>query len=326
MRISILTLLFAANAVFTHAQVHQYQSEPSSNPTSLLDIPTPPHDRNVEVYFSGESRPAKSYLHLKYLSAKKKGHDEMNLLVLELKKQAREAGADAIIVLETQKRVEQVTAGETYYDVDVADMNAIAVIYPENLKYIPGQTKTWNIYTPDKNDQSWQLTASQSFDFKGYPGAQTGKSHWLNWWRNASHEFLLQTPRILVRSVKDELGREKKRLLEDYRTVRIFYEKQGRTVKSIKTSKNDISDRTILYHYAEDGKTITHREIYQEQLPDIRYMEYPELDENGRLKAYLYVKQEGNKKDQFLRMEFVYYTEEDWNSHVKNLIHKELGE
>ena len=325
MRTLTLVLWFTSLTMCGIGQVHQYETT-ASDGTSLLDIPTPPHDRNVEVYFSGESRPAKNYLHLKYLSAKKKGHDELNQLVLELKKQARAAGADAIIVLETQKRVEQVISGETYYDVDVADMNAIAVIYPENLQYIPGAIKAWNIYVPDSSRQTWQLVSTQSFDFKGIPTTQTGKSHWLNWWRNASHEFLMETPRVLVRSTRDELNREKKRILEDYRTVRIQYEKDARNIKLIKTAKNEISDRTILYHYAENGKTVASREMYQEQLRDIRYLEYPEYDENGKIKAYLYLKKQGDKKEQFLRMEFEYYTEEDWNTHVKALVVAELGE
>ena len=294
--------------------------------STLLDAPTPPHNRDVEVYFSGESRPARSYLHLKYLSATKKGYDDLNQLVIILKRQAQIVGADAIIVLETQKRVDQVVSGEDYYNVDVASMDALAVIYPENLQYQAGHLKAWNFFLPDSTGQRWQLAAAQTFNFKGEPTAQTGKRITIEWWQFNSHQYLLETPGALFRVTKDGFNRERRRFLAGDRSVRIYYEKETPQIKKLVSFKGDIAQHSILYHYTPGIKRATSREIYHNLRPDLRYLEYPELDENGKVKAYLYLKQEGEKKEQFLRMEFGYYTEEDWNGHVKNLIAKELGE
>jgi len=293
--------------------------------STLLDAPTPPHDRNVEVYFSGESRPAKSYLHLKYMSATKKGYDDLNQLVINLKKQAQTVGADAIIVLETQKRVDQVVSGEEFYNVEVASMDALAVIYPENLQYLPGQLKAMNFFMPDSTGKQWQPVAVQSFTFKGTPSAKTGKTHLIDWWRLNSHQYLLENPGPLIRVTKDEYNREKKRFLGGERTVRIHYEKETRKINKLVIFLGGIAFQTIIYHYTPDNKSVASREISLNQAPNIRHLEYPEFDENGKVKAYLYLKQEGEKKEQFLRVEYEYYTEEDWDAHVKNLIFKELG-
>jgi len=294
--------------------------------STLLDVPTLPHDRNLEVYFSGESRPAKSYLHLKYLSASKKGYDDVNTLVLDLKNQAKAYGADAIIVLETQKKIEQFVSGEYFHNVDVASMDALAVIYPENLQYTPGQLKAMNFFLPDSTGQRWGLAAAQFFTFKGAPTTETGKTALISWWRFNSHQYLLENPNGVNRITIDAYNREKRRYLGGDRSVRIYYEKETPKIKKLVSFKGGIPQHTILYHYIPGIERPNSREIYHNLTPETRFFEYPELDENGKVKAYLYLKQEGGKKAQFLRMEYEYYTEEDWNVHVKNLVFKELGE
>lgn len=321
------TLVFCSGLLAVLGSCTSYPDFPRKVAEStLLDAPTPPHNREVEVYFSGESRPAKSYLHLKYMSATKTGYDDLNQLVINLKKQAQAVGADAIIVLETQKRVDQVVSGENFYNVDVASMDALAVIYPENLQYLAGQLKAWNFFLPDSTGQRWQLAATQSFNFKGEPAAQTGKRNTIEWWQFTSHQYLLETPGALIRVTKDGFNRERRRFLVGDRSVRIYYQKETPKIKKIVSFKGDIAQHTILYHYTPGIERATSREIYHNLNPNSRYFEYPELDENGNIKAYLYLKQEGEKKGQFLRMEYAYYMEEDWNAHVKNLIFKELGE
>ncbi|MFM9947735.1 MAG: hypothetical protein ACKV1O_07345 [Saprospiraceae bacterium] len=325
MRTLTLVIWLNSLAVFGISQKAEYNTL-AAPAVSLLDVPTLPHDRNIEVYFSGESRPAKNYLHLKYLTAQKKGHDDLNQLVLELKNQARKEGADAIMVLQTQKRVDQVVSGDVYYNVEVASMDALAVVYPENLQYYPGQLKAWKFFLPDSTGQRWQVAAVQSFNFKGQFAAQTGKKNLIDWYRFNSHQYLLETPGALIRITTDGFNRQRRRFLADNRSVRIYYEKETPKIKKLVSFKEDIAQHSILYHYTTGIERATSREIYHNLTPNTRFFEYPEFDENGKVKAYLYLKQEGEKKAQFLRVEYENYTEEDWNAHVKALIVAELGE
>ncbi len=327
MRISIS---LTAIAVFFFSGIFEIQAQmpAQANESTLLDVPIPPHNRNVETYFSGESRPAKSYLHLKYLSAKKTGHDDLNQLVLDLKKQAQASGADAIIVLATQK-----TANEFFSDgnsgiVETATMDALAVVYPENLKFIPGSVKAWKVHLPGKDGQTWQLAATQEFNFMEQPASSTGTLKWIGWLKKWNHAYLLERPELVEKVVMGDFNREKKRVLADNRSVRIFYKPNStsKEIEKLKISTSNVNEQTVYYHYTDDGKKVASREMIFDYSPNVRYIEYPEFDENGNVKGYLYLMQEGEKKEQFLRLDFDFYTEEDWDAHVKELIVKELGE
>ncbi len=323
MRSFTLSLCFLFLAHGLCGQLYPIAASAASG-SSLLDVVMLPHERNVEVYFSGESRPAKSYLHLKYLTAKKEGHHETNQLVLDLKKQAQAIGADAIIVLRADKVLEQVFSGESYRGVEMAYMDAIAVVYPEHLQFVPGQVKKWTFYQMDSLAQRWQLMDSVNFDFRG-KARHALKKTVPHWWYYLSHQHLMEMPDLLARVARDELNRERKRFFKDDRDVRIFYKgERSLIVKELKTSVKGIGEYTILYEYNADG-SIASREIYRENWPMVRYYEYPELDEAGNIKAWLYLRKMTEKKEPYLRVAFEEYTEEDWNAHVKNLIAEELG-
>ncbi|MFM9947736.1 MAG: hypothetical protein ACKV1O_07350 [Saprospiraceae bacterium] len=306
----------------------QAQMPAQTGESTLLDVPIPPHNRNVETYFSGESRPAKSYLHLKYLSAKKTGHDDLNQLVLDLKKQAQASGADAIIVLETQKTVNEFFSDGHSGIVETATMDALAVVYPENLKFIPGSVKAWKVHLPGKDGQTWQLAATQEFNFMEQPASSTGTLKWIGWLKKWNHAYLLERPELVEKVIMGDFNREKKRVLVDNRTVRLYYKPNStnKKIEKLKIATSNVNEQTVYYHYTPDGEKVASREMIFDYAPKTRYFEYPEFDENGNVKGYLYLKQEGEKKEQFLRLDYDFYTEEDWNAHVKALVVAELGE
>lgn len=294
--------------------------------STLLELPTPAHQGDVAVYYAGETRPDRAYLPLAYLSARQIGHGNVTTLVYNLKKQARETGADGIIVWPPGVKSETHFYDEWVSTTSVSDMVALAFIFPENLKFIPGLVKSWNVYGTDVTGKRWEKIASQPFDFKGNPIPLEGSRNLFDWWYKKSNHFLLESPGIRN---YDSRGRLRSRLFfPDQTKVRITYNPRRKdSIKAISLMKDDnIIHTTIEYQYEEDGKTIKSREIRFAATPATSYIEYPEYDEEGWIKGYLYVMKTEGYSEQCLRMEYEYYTEEEWEAAVEDIVRRKLVE
>jgi hypothetical protein len=292
-------------------------------PTTMLDLPTPPHQREVDVFFVGETVPAKPYLHLDYLAARKKGHDKPGTLIERLKTQAQGIGADGIIVWPPELKVETVVSGDWMVNSEVMDMSALAIVYPESLQFMPGLLKVWNVYTVDSTGQRWVLAASQPFDFKGNPKPLSGSRIWYDWWYEKTHHYLLEAPET---KVGDAYGRLGSTLVRPERIrVRVMYETQySKQIKMLRLSSEGRLLITIAYQYEEDKKTIKSREIrFGKKVAD-SFWEYPEYDAAGQVKGYLILKKTPEKSEQFLRVEFEYYGEEEWQAARQDLLASKL--
>lgn len=297
----------------------------------LVDIPTPAAnpDKTVEIYFSGESRPTRKYLQYRYLSASKRGYDDPNALVVQLRAQAAAIGADGLILFELQKRVEGGYVADTYVETPMMDMNALAFVYPENISFVPGQIKVRTFFKADKTD-AWQQISRHEMGLSGALLKQEPETplKWVQWYEDRRHRLLVEDPNVL-RATNDDYGRPYTRVLavNNWR-VRILYHGNTRRIEKLRINDPQTGHTEIIvYHYDDPEGRATSREFIPPAADLVgRIVEYPEYAPDGNLKALLYVRKKENTTEQFLRVEFEYYTEAQWYEHIQAIVREQWGE
>lgn len=333
----VLFSIWSCQLYYPDLQASQQAAEPSlfqarQGSPNLINLSAQPHQGNVEVFFTGESRPTRLYLQLRYLSATKNGYDDVNSLVINLKEQARLAGAHGIIITETRKWVSQAWVNDVFQEIPKTDVDALAFVYPDSLKFDARLLKAWNLYLPDSTGQSWVFAGAQSFDFDGQPLGAAKPPRWLQWWFEHTHPYLVENQQNLVRFQKDEMGRTSVRVISPQNT-RIALEYTGTTqqVSRLKVSIPEIGQiETITYQYLPESSRIASREFIPalDRATAFPYLiEYPEYDQDGQVKAFLYLKKNNSGvRKQAFRVEMAYYTQQEWEAQVKALIREQWGE
>lgn len=296
------------------------QSAPNA---TLIDIPTPAHQRPVEVYFLGESKPTKPYLRLAYIAMGKGDSQNLTPTIELLKQRAQLLGGDAIMIMGGTNKVRVVNIGEWVEEQVVSDLEALALVYPENLLFVPGCVKAWHVLKPDSTGMRWEIMGSKFFTLKGATAGASGDLVWLNWWEKISHSHLLETS---WRYTSDEYGRKSSLYPTRDQRIKIFYTTEtGRIVKKLNLFTQGNFMGSISYIYEKDNKTIKSREIVEGTNKSQSYLEYPEYDAAGNITGYLILMKNGSKSEQFLRIEFEYYTPEEWDASVQKLLSAQSG-
>ena len=74
--------------------MHRYRLTPTSD--TLVDIPIPPHDREVAIIFPGEPMPSEKYLKIGVVEARGGQYTSYNTLIKLLQTEAQASGIDAV--------------------------------------------------------------------------------------------------------------------------------------------------------------------------------------------------------------------------------------
>ncbi|MBX2928655.1 MAG: hypothetical protein KF852_12545 [Saprospiraceae bacterium] len=292
--------------------------------TTLLDVYVPPHQRPVEVFFPISGMPQRPYLHLAYLSARQGMIGNATDLVIDLQNKTQQVGGDAVIILNSAPRTEVVHAFESTETVDVNTMSGLAIIYPESLQFVPGRYKSWEISRPDSTDRAWQVVATQPFDFKGNSGKLTGQKAWFDWWHKrriesfvGSRAFRKEDSYGRIRSINNPFQQ---------RRMVFTYEMPGTSsrLKSTKIYQSGMLLETHHFHYTEDKKQVAYIEIAPANRPDQRFLEFTETDSEGRVKGFLYLLKQNGESTQYLRVDYVEYTYEEWEEIVAEILANHL--
>lgn len=303
--------------------VSQLRSQHAPNAT-LIDIPTMAHQRPVDVYFLGESKPAKPYLRLAYLSMEKGDAQNLTPTIEGLQGKAQQLGADAIIILGGTNRVRVVNTGEWVEEQVVSDLEALAVVYPENLPFVPGRIKAWHVLQRDSTGRRWEIMGSKLFTLKGQTSSTDGNIRWLDWWEKRSHPYIMEYPWYFT---KDEYNRKSRiDLPNDLRARVVYTSPESRLIKKLNLYSSGELIGSIDYNFEDKGRRIKSREIFTGADKTRSHLEYPEYDAEGNVTGYLIMLKEGEKTDQFLRIEFEYYNQEDWNAVVQKIIKSQIGD
>lgn len=114
---------------------------PEAGNGKLIDIPTFPHEREVEVFFQNRT-PNKPYLEVFLMEEIVYGNASYADLVKELQRRAQRKGVDALIILSRDRK-----EFETDFSFQVENtISALGVIYAENVKFEEGIPKRAHYY------------------------------------------------------------------------------------------------------------------------------------------------------------------------------------
>lgn len=291
---------------------------------TLLEIPTPAHQRPVSVYFAGESKPPKPYLRLAYIAMGKGDAQNLTPTIEMLQQRAQLLGADAIIILGGTNKVRVVNMGEWIEEQVISDLEALAVIYPENLQFVPGCVKAWHVLQPDSTGRRWERIGSQFFSPKGQPSGTEGNIKWLDWWEKRSHAYIMEFPWSFT---KDEYGRKLRIDLPNNQRARVIYtSEESRTIKKLNLFSAGEFTGSIAYAFEDKGKRIKSREIVTGTDKTRSHIEYPEYDAEGNISGYLIMLKNGEKTEQFLRIEFEFYSPEEWDAIIQKVVKSQSSE
>lgn len=311
-------------AILTGLSLHAQTLPIRAAQSTLLDVPTPAHDKAVEVFFPISGMPQRPYLHLAYLSARRGMTGNATDLVLDLQRQTQKVGGDAVIILNSAPRTEVIQSFEWVETVDVNTMSGLAIIYPENLQFVPGQVKAWQISVPDSSGRAWKVVTTRNFDIKGNSLDLSGEQKWFDWWYNRQ---IISFAGGGAYRREDSYGRIRSLNSPAQQRRMVFtYEAPGASarIKRKRIHQNGLLLETHDYHYTEDKKRVAHIEIAPSHLPNRRFLEFTETDAEGRVTGYLYLLKEGGQSVQYLRVDFVDYTFEEWEDMVEEIMETQL--
>lgn len=290
----------------------------------LSALPTPPHNRPVQIIFPGEAPPSRPYVKIKVLSAKRSAGYPTTNIVKELADQAQREGADAILVL--GKNVYAQTDVSTTTTVDSSgvstssssttwewqDLSALAIKYTDNVDYLADYVRELRLL--QWVDTGWQTAATGSVQYAAPTLWQPSGGTWLDLWR------LYDADLIASDAVKNRLryidGHEGLRVSNWYavpaaprpqRKYRLHLKPDGladRVEIRLNYPEKAGVRETVRFQYDSEGK-IVGRQIDTQAWGRIE--EHRIFDEKGKISAVEWTR----SGRPFLRMDHVYYTADD---------------
>lgn len=292
-------------------------------PQTLLDAPTTPHNREVEVFFSNVSVPNRPFLQLKYITITYKGHGDVHPTVLELKKEAQKLGGDGIVITNVKKWIHDGWVGDTPYSTLQTDVEAMVFIYPDNLEFQEKMLKSWTLYTHNEEEDKWTETGKVNYAMGGHPTGKEGDTTRLDWWMERSVERLVTEKQIMGIIQRDDMGREIGYTLASNRSrITISYDTKGRILYLVYKRLNQDPER-IRYIYDDDDR-IKHRVLSSIQ-EGYRWVENWEYTDSGEINGFRFNSMiKGNKESDFF-IKPTYYTYKEWERHKDAIVESELG-
>jgi len=156
----------------------------------LTPIPTPPHQKAVQIYFPGEKIPEEPYIKIKLISAKNQASAATTSVVKELAARAQKEGADAILVLgknnyttidETTVTTTDSTGSKTTTSSSSTDwqsVDALCIKYIKNITYLDQYVREKQLLA--RESDAWAPVAVLQFDLNGMPAGRSGDANWIS--------------------------------------------------------------------------------------------------------------------------------------------------
>lgn len=160
----------------------QYQNYPSSK--KLIEIPTLPHRRAIDVFDIGE-KPDSAYYKLSILEVYRNSNDTYVSVIKELKAQAQYEGMDGIMIFKmglVQKSYVDFEGYNSSYS--VKEGVAYGIKYRTNFDYLKQIPKIESIYIYNDSTMAFDGTHFRQFDLFGKTIAHSCSSSF--------HDFLYQ--------------------------------------------------------------------------------------------------------------------------------------
>lgn len=290
MRLILLSLLVVS---FFPSCVY-YQSYPNLQDNHLTTMSFSPHEKDLELFFTGESQPQRDYLRIAMVKETRRAYmASPGKLLKSLQRQAREVGADAILIMGIENSEEILTNCEDEtYSVPRENMWGIAIKYVDQLDFddniISHLTVTPQGDFADEQEGIVDLNSNGDLD-------EEPSTYWANYVYDRSLEYLLKSEKNwhhtrtaatdtdydhnLLRKqmkgttvwarLKAEVGKDEKirRLVITYlrgvyvfERMKISFDSDGRV--NAREWVNRGGDR-VFTELIYDGKGVLQQEIYQ---------------------------------------------------------------
>jgi uncharacterized protein YbjQ (UPF0145 family) len=158
----------------------------------LMEVPLAKQDKELELFFAGESMPEKDYLRLGMLKEARTSYNtNLKSLLDRLKTKAEEMGADAIIIMGAgdTERVHSVGEDNTY-SVPSENMWGLAIRYLDNLQFEENVLSHLEVTGLDANTKSANGVIDIALD--GSLDAPVSDK-WMQYVYNHSLEYLMES-------------------------------------------------------------------------------------------------------------------------------------
>jgi hypothetical protein len=143
----------------------QYQNYPSSK--KLIEIPTFPHQRAIDVFDIGE-KPDSAYYKLSILEVYRNSNDTYISVINELKAQAQDEGMDGIMIFKMGLVQKSYTDSEGYNNnYSVKEGVAYGIKYPTSFDYLTQIPEVESIYIYNDSTMAFSAAHFRQFDLFG---------------------------------------------------------------------------------------------------------------------------------------------------------------
>ena len=276
----------------------------------LVNLPTEPHKREVDILFSHDPPPNEPYIKVGVLEARGGEHTSYNELIREMQISAQELGVDAIQLLE--KKYIADTEGTEVVDTYVTSTLAgLGLLYIKNATYLRRYVQAKDLYQyNDTTGRYDQLVCHAESAYDGTDPVVTGDPSWIN---------LIN--RYDLNHLRYEETSDWWYTTDSYRQVaERGYSPNGSLIKKCKFTYNEqgqIARVLIRYPYRQQGTETIHLlygeagqilEKYIEREGQVPLREVPAYDEEGNLVgSEIFEARNGDQFDPYLRVVYRFF-------------------
>jgi hypothetical protein len=263
---------------------------------TLTRIPTPPHIREVDVFFKDE-KPTESYFRTTVLEADGSAQDDYNSLLRSLKTKAQKAGADALLGIEDK------------FVGNRRKLTAFGIKYFKNINYLDSLrlVKRVKFTNLDRNQPDDFVELSPDGDIN-----KSSRNEAQNLYRNLleklDYDFLVndQSPNW-KETRRDNLPQQRSFWLKNEKKMEVFvnYDKQSVRDVEVRTFAGRNQD-LVLVPKTWAGKNPSMVSIYKNTVLKNR-VNYT-YDSQGRPLIADWSVYDGKTERPFLRVEYEYFS------------------
>lgn len=293
---------------------------PASTNERISDIPTQPHQEEVQLFFSGEW-PKEEYVKIAALEVTGSETTSYVDLVKRLRKRAQQYGADAVVVQEKNimSDVSSSVYNRTVSTDNTSQLQGIAIKYKKNLdlSLMPKQQELqlYNVET-----RSFQpllnLQLSVGGDVKEQEALQPQATDYYNRFikRYSEHHLVKEKGNNWIEKEQEGyvVARQQMKNGILLKKVDIEYNKARRITKiqveEPSASQQEVEPEVINYTYNEAGQLVS-RHIMHGKMPYM--LEEYTYDGSGKVEQVQLYAAKPEGKEPFLKSSFAYYTLED---------------
>ena len=297
-------------------------------------MPTPPHNKEVDVFFPGEQPPSNPYIRIELIEVSGAEYNSYSQLVNTMKKRAQSKGIDAVMFLghhQTEKLMSDETllencseteSGEsivnTYWTETQKQVLGLGIKYIDDVDYLDQYIKAKYIY-PDSSMPGSKPATEISIDIDNKHLAVEGNQTYADLvFRYSPTHLVDETNHWLFR--KDEFGRTIKRSYVPgglkHKKCNLTYDRSNRVkvieIKNFYTYHNGREKVTYTYRAASD-------QLIEVEISSSLYGQLKQVflfNDSKEPTGELWYKLIENQEVPFFRVDYELYSLQDFASQI----------